>query len=109
MKQQAVRIALGAFIACGTSFAAEKTWTGMITSTMCSTASGMGHDCILNCIKAGAKYVFVTKGQVHTIHNQDFSDLEQHAGDTVRLTGDLGGDGKSITVTRIATAPGVRK
>ena len=69
----------------------------------------MGHDCILNCIKAGEKYVFVTKGQVRKINNQEFSDLEKHAGHTVKLTGDLGSDGKTITVTKVAMVAGSHK
>ena len=110
MKLQICRITLTAFIACGASFAAEKTWTGDITSSMCSGGHGaMGHDCIMNCIKAGEKYVFVNKGQVLKIQNQDFSDLEKHAGHTVKLNGDLGSDGKTITVTKITMAAGTKK
>ena len=102
MKQQVARVILTSLIACGASFAAERSWTGQITSSMCSSGHGMGHDCIMNCIKAGEKYVFVSKGQVHEILNQDFGDLEKHAGHTVKLTGDLGSNGKSITVTKVA-------
>ena len=69
----------------------------------------MGHDCIMNCIKAGEKYVLVNKGKVHKIQNQDFSDLEKHAGHTVKLTGDVGSDGQTITVTKIAMASGTQK
>ncbi|MDQ2840911.1 MAG: hypothetical protein M3Y72_07725 [Acidobacteriota bacterium] len=60
----------------------------------------MDHDCILNCIKGGAKYVFVVKGKSYEVKNQDFSDLEKHAGHTVKVSGDLSSDGSSITVTR---------
>lgn len=103
MKLQVLRITLTALIACGASFAAERTWTGRISSSMCNAAHGaMDHDCIMNCIKAGEKYVFVTKGQVHKIQNQDFGDLEKHAGHTVKLTGDLGSDGTTINVTKVA-------
>jgi len=109
MKRQVVRITLTALIACGTSFAAEQTWTGQITSSMCSSGHGMGHDCIMNCIKAGEKYVFVNKGLVHQIQNQDFSDLEKHAGHTVKLTGDVGPDGKTITVTKVAMVSDAKK
>ena len=111
MKQQLCRITLTALIACGVIFAADQTWTGQISSGMCGSARGsnMGHECIMNCIKAGEKYVFVSKGQVYPIQNQDFSDLEKHAGHTVKLTGDIGSDGKTITVTKIAMAPGTQK
>ena len=109
MKRQLSCITMALLIACGASFAAEQTWTGEITSSMCSAGHGMGHDCILNCIKAGEKYVFVTKGQVRKINNQEFSDLEKHAGHTVKLTGDLSSDGKTITVTKVAMVAGGHK
>ena len=108
--QQVFRIILTALISCGGSFAAEKTWTGEISSSMCnSTHGGMGHDCILNCIKAGEKYVFINKKEVHPIQNQDFSDLEKHAGHTVKLTGDLGSDGKTVTVTKVEMTAATKK
>ena len=109
MKRQLSGITLAALIACGASFAAVQTWTGEITTSMCSAGHGMGHDCILNCIKAGEKYVFVTKGQVRQINNQEFSDLEKHAGHTVKLTGDLSSDGKNISVTKVAMVAGSHK
>ena len=100
MKQQIARVALTALMVCGVSVAAEQTWTGRISASMCSAGiSVMEHDCIMNCIKAGEKYVFVAKGQVHKIENQDFGDLEKLAGHSVKLTGALGSDGKTITVT----------
>lgn len=55
------------------SFAAEQTWTGQITDSMCkadhSVMSSGGkpadaHDCTLTCTKAGAKFAFVSNGKV---------------------------------------------
>lgn len=102
MMQRGFRVALTALIACGASFA-EQTWTGHITASMCGTAQ-MDSKCIQNCIKAGEKYVFVSKGKVREIRNQDFGDLEKHAGHSVKLTGELGSDGKTITVTKVELA-----
>ena len=80
----------------------QQTWTGEITTGMCKVTGGsMAHDCILNCVKGGEKYVLVAKGGVREISNQDFSDLKEHAGHRVKLTGSLGPDGKTITVGRI--------
>jgi hypothetical protein len=111
MKQRIVRVAMVALMACGSGLAAEQTWTGRISSAMCSKpGSGMmEHDCILNCIKAGEKYVFVAKDQVHKIENQDFGDLEKQAGHNVKLSGTLGSDGKTITVTKVAVASATQK
>ncbi len=83
----------------------EKNWTGEITTAMCKKAGGsMGHDCILNCVRAGEKFVFISKGQVHEIANQDFTDLTVHAGHQVKLTGHYGPDGKTITATKVEMA-----
>lgn len=91
--------------------AADQTWTGKISDSMCGAshakmiaahggASKMtDRDCTLACTKAGGKYVFVTGGKVYNIANQDDKDLQTHAGHTVRLTGDMKGD--SITVSKI--------
>ena len=100
MMQRGFRVALTVLIACGVSFAAEQTWTGQISTSMCGTAH-MDSRCIQNCVKAGEKYVFVSKGKVREIRNQDFGDLEKHAGHTVKLTGTLGPDGKTVTVSKV--------
>ena len=99
MMQRSFRIALTVLMACGASFA-EQTWTGWISTSMCGTAH-MDNKCIQNCVKAGEKYVFVSKGKVREIQNQDFGDLEKHAGHTVKLTGTLGPDGKTVTVSKV--------
>jgi hypothetical protein len=91
--------------------AADKTWTGKISDSMC----GASHDkmitehagaakmtereCTQACIKGGGKYVFVTDGKVYSIANQEDPDLATHAGHTVQLTGDMTGD--TITVSKI--------
>ena len=93
------------------SWAADQVWTGRISSTMCNAEKAvMGHDCALNCIRAGAKYVFVTNGMLYQIRNQDFGLLEKYAGGTVKLTGNRNSDSRSITVTQIepATAPAAK-
>jgi hypothetical protein len=83
----------------------QQTWTGEITTAMCkSTRGSMGHDCILNCVKAGEHFVLVSKGHLFQISNQDFSNLKENAGHPVRLNGTLKPDGASITVTKIEMA-----
>lgn len=91
--------------------AAEKTWTGKISDSMCGAshakmkaqhtdAKMTDRDCTLACVKGGGKYVFVSSGKVYSIENQDLALLQEHAGHTVRLTGEMKGD--SITVSKIA-------
>ena len=90
--------------------AAEKTLTGKISDSMCgakhNTAAEHGskqmsdRDCALACVKEhNAKYVFVSGGKVYNIGNQDFAALQEHAGHTVKFTGDLNGD--TFTVSKI--------
>jgi len=88
--------------------AADKTLTGKISDSMCGAShakmaaahGGTDRSCTLDCIKAGAKYVFVSGGKVYSIDNQDFADLQKDAGRTVRLTGDVNGD--TVTVSKMA-------
>jgi hypothetical protein len=93
--------------------AADKTWTGKISDSMCGAShekmiaehAGGGaakmtdRECVQACIKGGGKYVFVMNGKVYNIANQDDPDLQTHAGHTVELTGDMTGD--TIMVSKI--------
>jgi hypothetical protein len=102
----------GTFTICG--FAAEQTWTGKISDSSCGAShnkmaehgkSAMsGRDCTLACVKGGGKYVFVEGGKVYNVENQDAAGLQEHAGHTVRLTGEMNGD--SIKVSKIEMASG---
>src|SRR5207237_1538881 len=103
-------IFLAAALAAGTAVAAEQSWKGTISDSMCghshkSAIEHAGkkltdHDCVNACVKNGGKYVFIVGGKVYEIANQDLPDLEQHAGHTVQLTGELKGD--TITVGKVA-------
>ena len=96
--------------------AADKTWTGKISDSMCGASHAKmmaqhkdaktDRDCTLACIKDGGKYVFVSSGKVYNIENQDLALLQEHAGHTVRLTGEMKGD--TITVSKIVM-PGKKK
>jgi hypothetical protein len=95
------------------AFAAEKTWTGAISDSKCGAKhmTGAEHgakmsdrDCTEACIKGGAKYVFVSKGKVYNIDNQDYAGLPEHAGHTVKLTGEMTGD--TIKVSNIVMPGG---
>lgn len=46
-----------------------------------------GGHCVRRCIEMGARYVFVSRGIVYSIRNQDFSSLTQWAGQTVEVEG----------------------
>jgi hypothetical protein len=89
--------------------AADQTWTGKISDSMCGakhkkmtehgTTKMADRDCTMACVKEGGKYVFVLKGKVYKIDNQDFAALQEHAGHIVRMTGKMTGD--TIKVSNI--------
>ena len=111
---------IGVLIVVSVTFAAETTWTGVISDSHCGAIhrSDVEHggkitarECIIGqvgnaaipgCVstKHGATFVLVVGDKVYNIANQEFADLRVHAADTVRLTGTLEGD--SITVSKIA-------
>jgi hypothetical protein len=99
---------------------ATKTWTGKIGDSMCgathkmvkeheqkgeisktATKADKDRECTLACVKAGGKYILASQGKVFEISNQDFAGLQEHAGHTVKLTGELDSDGKTIKVSEI--------
>jgi len=89
--------------------AANMTMTGMISDSMCGASHAKmtaGHAgmtdkaCALACVKAGAKYIFVSEdGKIYQIANQNQADLAKEAGDKVSLTGDV--NGTTITVSKV--------
>jgi hypothetical protein len=84
--------------------AQQQTWAGMISDSQCGGDHGSEVDvkeCTQKCIREGFKYILATDNGVHTIAiaNQDFPALAQHAGDTVKVTGELKND--AIVISRI--------
>ena len=98
MRSWTLTMTLALLVSIGGMLLAQKTetWTGKISDSSCGAShdamtehgkKGSDKDCTLMCVKKGAKYAFVTGGQVRPIANQDFKALQQFAGDTVKLTG----------------------
>lgn len=58
--------------------------------------------CVLNCVKRGAEFVFVSNGEVIRIDNQAFPDLATFANQRVSVTGTMAHD--AITVSQLAAA-----
>jgi hypothetical protein len=64
-------IVLATMLTSMSGFAADQTWTGKISDSMCGathkktaehgTSNISDRDCALACVKAGGKYVFVRK------------------------------------------------
>jgi hypothetical protein len=91
------------------AFAQEQTWTGKISDSKCGAkhmtvkehkTEGMEDgDCVAKCAGEGARYVFVYKGKVYDIENQDLAGLVGQGGKTVKLTGVM--SGSSIKATKV--------
>jgi hypothetical protein len=107
--KRALCLAIGILFSAAVALAAEQTWSGKISDSMCGRShksaiehSGKklsDHDCVIACVKAGGKYVFVSGDKIYNIANQDFAGLEEHAAHNVKLTGEMSGD--TITVSKI--------
>ena len=105
-----MKLAVSLLLMSYAGFAAEQTWTGQVSDSMCGVyhkamASGgktvNTRDCTLACTNSGSKLASVSKGKVFDIANQNFSDLTKHAGQSVTLTNELASDGKTITVSKL--------
>jgi hypothetical protein len=113
MNKYALFPAVVALVSVSSALAAVNTWTGKITDSMCDKDHSMmasggkqpdPKECTLACVKAGGKFVFVSDGKVYEIANQDLPALKAFAGDSVKLTGELESDGKTIKADKLAAA-----
>ena len=114
--KRALSFAVGILFCAASAFAAEQTWSGTISDSMCGHSHKAAiehggkkmsdHGCVLACVKNGAKYVFVQGGKIYNVENQDFAGLEEHAGHTVKLTGEKTGDTIKVSKIEASTARG---
>jgi len=100
------RIAL-IFAAAALAVAADRTFTGTITDTMCGPSHkdmNMGPDaqCVTECVKAGAKYALLDGSTVYVLSDQ--KGAASYAAKKVTVRGSLDQTGKTIRVTSIAAA-----
>ena len=111
-----IALAAAGLFTAGPLLAAEQTWTGQVTDSLCGAkheeaAEGEGkmpdRECTLACVRGGSKFAFVSNGKLYQIANQANPDLATHAGHVVNLTGEAKGD--SITVSHIEMAAGSGK
>jgi hypothetical protein len=87
---------------------AKQTFTGIITDSMCANADhkamNMGADagCVIECVKAGAKYVLYDGKEVYALSDQKTP--EKFAAKKVTVTGTLDAKTKTIQVDSMAAA-----
>ena len=91
-------LAIAALVFSAAACATEGTIAGYISDAHCGAfhVASDEHgppeterECTLRCIRGGAGYVLVSHGHVYTIENQDHADLPVHAGQLVRVTGQV--------------------
>ena len=118
MKRLAALIATFCWLAIGPSGvrAAEQTWTGAISDSLCGTSHDAmrkngqkitDRECTVACVNyqtpGSPRFVFVSGGKVYPIKNQDFGGLGRRSGAPILLTGELDASG-AITITKVETA-----
>ena len=99
---------LTAILAATTACATPGAWSGEISASACvgehvSAIHGKtepARQCAEDCIKEGAKYVFLSNGKVYQIANQGNPALRTYLGQSVELIGDVTGD-TIISVSKI--------
>jgi hypothetical protein len=91
-------LAIAARVFSAAACATEETIAGYISDAHCGAfhVASDEHgppeterECTLRCVRGGAGYVLVSNGQVYKIENQDHPDLPVHAGQLVRVTGQV--------------------
>lgn len=94
MRIRIAAIAAAALFGAALTMAADGTWTGYITDSKCGAkaAHDGSRECTIQCVKAGAKYVFVndTDKKVYAVDAQD--KVAEHAGHHVTVKGKVDGD-----------------
>jgi hypothetical protein len=117
MRKAILGLATALLFGAAVSFAAEQTWTGKISDSDCGRSHKSAiehagkkmsdHDCVVACVKDhGSKYVFVAGTKIYNISNQDFAGLEEHAGHTVKLGGEMTGDTIKVSKVEMSGAKG---
>lgn len=89
-------------ICCGMSLAADSSFKGVVSDSMCGVkhgAAGAGSvKCVEGCVSRGAKYVLVSDGKVYQLDSQD--KFKGMGGKEVTVNGTLSGD--SIAVSSVS-------
>jgi hypothetical protein len=100
----AIAMAMVGFVGARTGVGAEQTWTGVVTDSQCGGDHGGEVDereCTLKCTARGLKFALAVDhgAKVLAIDNQAFAGLREHAGHTVKITGEQRGD--AIVISKI--------
>jgi hypothetical protein len=102
-----IRLAPLAITIAALGCSSERTWEGRISDDVCKGlhdwdehgARTTEQECALSCIKAGAKYVFLTDGEMFSLQGTPGLDVAPYVVRPVRVTGRP--NGKMITASKI--------
>jgi len=87
------------------TFAADGSWTGYISDSMCGAkgANEKHADCAAKCVKEhGAKYVFVNDADKKVFAIDDQDKVAAHAGHHVTVKGSVDGDNLKLSSIEMA-------
>jgi hypothetical protein len=106
MKLRFTAVAAAMLFGAALTMAADGTWTGYITDSKCGAKAAHegSRDCTIQCVKAGAKYVFVNDAdkKVYAIDAQD--KVADHAGHHVTVKGTVDGGTLKLESIEMASA-----
>ncbi len=105
MNKRVVMVVFALLLLGCVTWAAEKSWSGVISDSNCglkhAKASDAAAACVAKCVEGGAKYVLVSQGKLYQLTPQDKINAKL-AGRNAKIEGTLSGD--TITVTSAAAA-----
>jgi hypothetical protein len=106
MMKKVTILAFAMLVFASLSWAADKSWTGTVSDSMCgakhATAGADAAACVEKCVTGGSSYVLVSKGKVYKLDAQD--KFKGMGGTSVKVAGKMTGD--SIAVTSVSPAGG---
>jgi hypothetical protein len=102
----ATALAMAIFATALTVVAGDTGWIGYIADSKCGAkaANDGARECTIKCVKAGARYVFVSDGDKKIYAIDDQSKVAEHAGHHVIVKGALAGDTLKLTSVEVAAS-----
>jgi hypothetical protein len=98
-------IVLGSIAAAGFAQASQKSFTGLVSDSMCGKQHMMKNksaaECTRECVQAGSDYALVVGGKVYTLKG-DKAQIDKFAGEKATVTGTA--NGETIDVSSISAA-----
>jgi Protein of unknown function (DUF5818) len=95
-RMRSVLLVLALVLSASLLYAADETWTGVISDSHCNAmhakASKAAETCVEKCIKGGNSYVFVNGADSKVFKLDPADKAKGHGGHEVKVTGTVEGD-----------------